>query len=206
MSHCVALGGSIKAAMLAAMRSLVAALCLMGGPAFAEPPALPLSWVKLSEIYYTPSQVRMYGSGGNTLNCGGAPCNAVYVQTNLPSGQNEGPQALATPVTVDLTPFGVATDAKVAWLSGVLIITHGTTAEDADIHVTFAANGSTIDCSRYIGQTVEGNLGGGQRSNISVMVPLNEGKFQFCYSLSTSGAWPTNSSYGINLSLQAWGR
>lgn len=162
--------------------------------AWAEPPALPLPWVKLSEIYYTPSQSRVYGPG-----------NAVDVLTHLSSG-NIGPQIQNTPVTVDLVPFGVSADAKVAWLGGILIITHGTTNEVADMLMTFAADGDTIDCTKYIGQSAEAYIGGGQRQTMFVAVPLNAGKFQFCYSVATPGAWPTNSSYGINLSLQGWGR
>lgn len=187
--------------------SPVVVLAILATPAFAEPPVLPMPWVKLSEIYYTPTQVRLYGSGGVALNCGNQPCNAVYVQTHLPSGTNEGPQAQNTPITVDLTPFGVASDAKVAFLSGVLTITHGTTTETADLKITFAAaDEGPMDCGKYLGQTIESAVGGGQRSNMATWVPLTSARFRFCYSLSTPGAWPANSSYAINLSLQAWGR
>lgn len=179
----------------------------------AEPPTLPLPWVKLSEIYYTPSQARLYGSGGASINCGKPvthtnPCNAVYVQTHLPTGSNEGPQAQNTPHVVDLVPYGVAEDAKVAWLSGLLIITHGSSSEIADIMVSFAAeNDAAFNCSKYIGQTIEAATGSGQRSNFSTMVPLTNGKFKFCYRLATPGGqYPSQSSYAINLSLQAWGR
>lgn len=197
------------------------ALLFAASPALAEPPPLPMPWVKLSEIYYTPTQVRLYGAGSQppsfcTIS---QPCNAVYVMTHLPTSiGNYGPPATncvdpptcnqwaSNPITVDLAPFGIAEDAKVAWLSGMLIITHGTTVETADIHVTFAAYGGPIDCTRYLGQTVEPHVGGGQRSNMSTLVPLSERKFQFCYFLNTPGEWPDNSSYGINLSIQAWGR
>lgn len=201
------------------MKGLFAATLpfLVCGHAFAEPPVLPLPWVKLSEIYYTPSQARTYGSNG-VINCGGAPCNAVYVQTHLPVGSDEGPQATicvdapactkwtSAPVTIDFRPFGVAEDGKVAFLTGILVITHGSTVETADIHVTFAAAGSPIDCTKYIGQTVEADVGGGQRSNMSTLAPLTDGQTQMCYYLNTPGRWPTNSSYAINLSIQAWGR
>lgn len=191
---------------------------LSANSAFAEPPPMPMSWVKLSEIYYTPTQVRLYGAGNEPPSfCDTTLCNAVYVMTHLPGG-TWGPPAsncvdppacnqwVSNPITVDLSPLGLAEDAKVAWMSGMLIITHGTTVETADIHVTFAAYGSPIDCTRYLGQTVEPAVGGGQRSNMATLVPLSERKFQFCYFLNTPGAWPTNSSYGINLSIQAWGR
>lgn len=194
--------------------------CILGSTAYAEPPNLPLPWVKLTEIYYTPSQARTYGSNG-VINCGGAPCNAVYVQTHLPVGSDEGPQAdicvnpndvpactkwTSAPITIDFRPFGVADDAKVAFLTGILVITHGTTEETADIHVTFGAPGMPLDCTRYIGQTIEAAVGSGQRSNMSTMAPLTNGQTQMCYYLNTPGRWPANSSYAINLSIQLWGR
>lgn len=198
--------------MMGLMRSLAAACCLCGGFAYAEPPPLPLPWVKLSEIYYTPTQARLYGSGGSTLNCG-APagsvslCNAVYIQTHGAPGTNEGPQTPNVPITIDLRPFGVADDAKAAFLSGILVITHGNASELAEVRVTFAADdGSPFDCSRYLGQAGEASIGNGIRSNMATWVPLTGGKFRLCYYIGTPGNWPANSSYAINLSVQAWGR
>lgn len=66
----------------------------------------------------------------------------------------------------------------------------------------------------YIGQTVEQHYAGGQRSNMSTYVPLKDGKFDFCFSIKESGnllttvndiANNTLNTYGINLSLQAFG-
>lgn len=131
-------------------------------------------------------------------------CNAVYVQTHVETPY--GHQRSGVPATVDLKPYGVPADAKVAWLSGILIITHGTTNEIADMRITFAADAASVDCNQYIGQVTEAHVQGGQRSPISVMVPLRDAKFAFCYRVSTTGTWPKNSAYGINLSLQAWGR
>lgn len=205
MSHCAAPNGGVKAYMLAIMRSLVVALCMLVSPAFAEPPSLPLAWVKLTEIYYTTGQVRMYGDTPEV--CSVAPCNAVYVQTRLGEGGDAGPQATDTWHTVDLTAFGVAEDAKVAFLSGVLIITHGTTEELANLTVTLRAHGdNNSSCSKYLGQVIETSIASGQRSTFSTMVPLNAGKFDFCYRISTTGNYPDHSAYAINLSLQAWGR
>lgn len=167
----------------------------------AEPPSLPLPWQKVTEFFVTPSPSRMYG-----------PANAVYVQTGLTSG-NEGPQERGIWHTVDLRPFGVSEDAAAAFLAGLLIITGGFTEETADIQVGFRRPGDTTPCSKYLGQTsfqtniVNGqSLPGGQRSNMATWVPLAGGKFEFCYRVSTSGSWPVNPSYAINLSLQAWAR
>jgi hypothetical protein len=194
------------------MRALSAILiCLIATAARADPPANPVPWVQLTEIYYTPSQVRLYGSGDDpNRNCLTVICNAIYVQTHLSGeGVNFGQQSPNTPTTVDLTgpPYNLPSDAKAAFLTGMLIITHGTTSETADIHLTAGAYGdNAFDCAFYLGQTIEASVGNGQRSNAAFWVPLTNGKFKFCYSLSTSGQWPTNSSYGINFSLQMWGR
>lgn len=179
----------------------VCALMLAASGANAEAPALPFAWQKVTEFYVTSSPARLYG-----------PDNAVYVQTHLPSG-NLGPQQTGVWHTVDLGAFGVPPDAVSAFLSGMLVITGGSTAEVADIQVGFRQPGDTTPCTKYIGQTVYQTnvvsgqtIGGGQRSNMATWVPLADGKFEFCYLLSTQGAWPANASYAINLSLQAWAR
>lgn len=181
---------------------LAAAGILCALSARAEPPALPLPWLRAADLYVTSSPSRMYG-----------PANAVYVQTGLPSGLNEGPQTRGVWHTVDLVPFGVSADATAAFLAGLLVITSGTTAEIADIQVGFRRPGDTTPCTKYLGQTsfqvntIGGAvISGGQRSNMATWVPLAGGKFEFCYNVSTGGAWPANPSYAINLSLQAWAR
>lgn len=106
--------------------------------------------------------------------------------------------------TIDLKPFGVAADAKSAFLSGILIITHGMTIETCDLTVAVRAPGSVFSAGNYIGQTIETQVASGQRSNMSTWVPLVNGSFQFQWNRSTMGDWPDQCSYGINLSLQAW--
>lgn len=191
--------------------SLFAFLAFLSS-ALAEPPANPMPWVKLSELYYTPTQARLYGANTGQ-NCLTTICNALYVQTRISgAGNNYGQQSINTPTTVDLTqpPYNLPTDAKVAFLSGMLIITHGTSSETADIHVTVGADGDpNFECNaqtRYLGQTIEASVGNGQRSNAAFWTPLTNGKFKFCYWVATPGSWPTNSAYGLNFSLQMWGR
>lgn len=157
-------------------------------------PPMPLPWLKVNEFYVTPSPSRMYG-----------PDNAVYVQTRLPS--NYGPQQTGVWHKSDLKPLGVSADAVAAFLSGLLIITHGTAEEIADIRVAFRRPGDTdCDTSKYLGQSCEAHIGGGQRSGLATWVPLTNGEFEFCYQIATPGAYPQNSAYAINLSLQAWAR
>jgi len=207
----------IKSRLSSKLRSMrvwaAGLLCVLATVAFAEPPP-SMTWVKLSEIYYTTSQVRLYGANPGQ-DCVATACNAIYVQTRLdaseacPSCTSYGWQTPSVPVTVDLTqpPFNLPSDAKAAFLTGMLLITHGTTSEVADIHLTAAADGEPIDCTKYLGQTVE-QTNSGQRSNAAFWVPLTNGKFKFCYVLpsSVTASWPVGSSYGINFSLQMWGR
>lgn len=193
------------------MQKFLAAIILLlsSSLAYSEPPPNPTNWVKLSEIYYNAGQVRLYGANTGQ-NCLTSICNAIYVQTHIGGGgTNYGQQNVNTPTIVDLTqpPYNLPSDAKAAFLSGMLIITHGTTGETADIRVTVAAEGdSNFNCSSYLGQTIEASVGNGQRSNAAFWVPLTNGKFKFCYFVSTPGLWPTNSAYGLNFSLQMWGR
>lgn len=182
------------------LAAVIAALCAF--QARAESPPSPLPWLRVSEFYVTPSPSRIYG-----------PNNAVYVQTRLPEGSNVGPQQVDTWHTVDLAAFGVPSDAVAAYLSGMLVITGGTTPEIANITIGFRRPGDTTSCGKYLGQatfqtnSVAGqSIIGGQRTNMATWVPLSNGKLEFCYSLSTAGAWPDNPSYAINLSIQAWAR
>lgn len=184
-------------------------LLLSAVGAAADPPPIPLPFVQVTpNFFYNPLQVSLYGPGSTGRDCSdpALPCDAVYFMTHLPAGGNLGPQTADTPITVDLTPYGVSADAKVAQLTGIMIITHGSTVEIADMWLTFAAAAASIDCTKYIGQVVEASLEGGQRSPLTVMVPLTNGKFQYCYHVTTPGAWPTNSSYGVNMSVQAYWR
>lgn len=120
-----------------------------------------------------------------------------YTQAGPPAG-------VWTPVYVE--QHGVPGDAIAVYLSGILIITHGTTAETADLTVAFRACGNDLPAAAYSGQVVEAHVGGGQRSGVSTWVPLSGACFEWQWNRSTSGTWPTNSAYGINLSMQAYVR
>lgn len=153
---------------------------------------MPLPWLKLDELYVTPSPARIYSG------------NVVYVERGV--AVPLGPQQAGVWHMVDLVPYGVSPDAKVAFLSGMLLITHGTTPELADLKVVFKRPSDSTGCEKYMGQVIETDVNGGQRSGFASWVPLEDGLFVYCYTVTTPGGYPEHSSYGINLSLQAWGR
>lgn len=194
--------------------SLILSLFLFN-VALADPPANPVQWTKLNEIYVDTGQARLYGAGGIVPipDCITTFCNAIYVQTHISgSGVEFGQQNINTPTILDFTkpPYNLPNDAKAAFLTGMVLITHGNKSESADIHLTVGAEGDpNFQCNAqnyYLAQTVETSIGSGQRSNAAFWTPLTNGKAKFCYWVSTSGKWPTNSAYGINFTLQAWGR
>lgn len=157
---------------------VLAFICSLG---FAQ--AIP--WAKSSEFYTNPDNSK-------------GPI-AVFINSQTPAGPAAGQW-----VQIDLKPYGVAADAKAAFLSGLLIITHGTSQQSCDAYVALRAPGSTLAAGNYIGQVVEAHVGGGQRSGMASWVPLSNGVFEFQWNRNTFGLWPAECAYGINLSLQAW--
>jgi len=125
----------------------------------------------------------------------------IFLNTFTGNGLERFPEnTWATVDTAGLIP----PTAKAIFLTGVLIITHGTSMETADLVVHFRADGESYDYN-YNWQTVEASTQNGQRSPMAVWVPLSEtGKFQFKWRRSTAGQYPEHSSYGVNLSLNAY--
>lgn len=107
---------------------------------------------------------------------------------------------------ISLESMGIPADAKGVFLSGILIITHGTTTQTCDLTISFRAPGDTIDAGNYIGQTIEAITGSGQRSNMSTWAPARNGEIEFYWKRNTTGQWPSECSYGINLSAQSYVR
>lgn len=163
------------------MRSLALVLLLLCvNAAHAQ-----VQWVESTAIYTNPSDSKRPG--------------VIFVNSYTGAGPKDGLW-----VSVDLKPFGVTRDAKAAFLSGVLIITHGRAAQICDLSIALRAPGSDLDGGNYIGQTIETQPGGGQRSTMSTWVPLVDGVFEAQWRRSTVDQWPASCAYGINLSLQAW--
>lgn len=105
---------------------------------------------------------------------------------------------------VDVSEFGVPASAKAVMLSGILIITHGTTEQTCDMTISLRAYSDSLDAGNYMGQVVETKVGSGQRSGFSSWTPVNAGRFEWQWRRSTQGQWPSQCAYGGNLSLQAY--
>ena len=135
----------------------------------------------------------------NTGQPGFASTDPMRFGLNDAGAGDWGNQTVGQWVTVDMTQWGVPANALAVFLTGLLIITHGTTAETADIEIGFRASGDTTALpGQYALQCIEAAIGGGQRSPCSLWVPLANGKFDYIVTLFTGGNWPTNSAYGAN--------
>lgn len=163
-------------------------------------PPQPMPWVKMTELWCANLQVEQY------IN------NAVWGSTN--TSPNWGSQSNQWILT-DLSPYGVPNDsdpngsAKFAFLSGMLIITHGSNAETANVTFTARIPGDTAgsDATQYLGQTLESQIGSGQRSNAAMWVPVKDGKIEWMYQTPSEPAlYPAYSAYAVNFTLQCWGR
>ena len=107
--------------------------------------------------------------------------------------------------TVDISDV-VPEDTKAVCMQGILIITHGTTEETADLTINLKPPSSTENPLNYEGQVIETMVLGGQRSPFFSCVAVENRKFQFYWNTNTPGTWPVNSSYGVSLQIQAIAR
>lgn len=106
---------------------------------------------------------------------------------------------------VDMTGI-VPSGTKAIRLDGILIITHGTTSETADLMVHFRKPNETYEYN-YIMQTIEASTLNGQRSNAGTWIALDENMcFEYKWNSQTLGQYPTYSAYGLNLTLTAYMR
>lgn len=149
--------------------------------------AAPAGWISAGQ-FYVPDGL----SSGHNL---------VFVNTtlsgNLPANQW---------VTIDATANAVPKDATAILVQGTLIITHGTTPATCDLQIYVRKPGTTYAAFGAFGQAVETQVGGGQRSPWTFLVPVADGKFDFWWQRSTGGEWPTHCSYGINLRVAGYWR
>ena len=120
----------------------------------------------------------------------------VFVSTVYPQYQYNGN---GTWSEIDISNL-VPVDTKAIFLTGILLITHSGSAGIADFRVHFKKSGAYTYPGDYIGQTVEAHPGGGQRTNFSSWVPVENQKFMFYwYGVPLSGV-----HYGTNLTIQAY--
>lgn len=106
--------------------------------------------------------------------------------------------------TVDVSSY-VASNTVAIHITGLLLITHGTTTETADLRLHFRRDSSQT--GNYIHQVVETSVTGGQRSPMACWVPLTDNKtFDWKWNTQfTPGTYPSFSAYGANLQIDAIG-
>ena len=128
----------------------------------------------------SPLQVRMWGP--DTYN-DYYPWTGLYFRGgDLPDPYPSPELQSGTIYTIDLTPFGVASDATAAFLTGMSIISNNNTPALGDIRVTMARHGDAIDCSKYIGQAVTYSVPFEEiRSNMAMFVPLKSGQVRLLH-------------------------
>jgi len=99
----------------------------------------------------------------------------------------------------------VPENAKSIYLTGILIMTTGNTWETPYMTIKFRRKGCLLE-PKHSHMASIASTPGSARSTMSVWVPLNENKeFEFMWTRSTGGQWPTNTAYGISLYLNAFG-
>jgi len=104
--------------------------------------------------------------------------------------------------TVDLSSV-LPSNAVAIHVTGILIITHGSNAETADLTIYFRRDSNEPSNQNH--QCIEAAIGNGQRSTMACWIPLTE-SFTFDWKWMTAsynGAWPSWSAYGANLQIDA---
>lgn len=104
--------------------------------------------------------------------------------------------------TIDLSGEMPA-DTQAVFLSGILIITHGSTPEVCNMYVSFREGNGEYPTDPT-GQVVKQAAGDGARQNYFELVPVRDGKIDLWWSRSTAGEWPEHCSYGFNFKLVGW--
>jgi hypothetical protein len=101
----------------------------------------------------------------------------------------------------------VPDDCKAVFMTGILIITHGTNAETADLTINLKPPSSNENPLNYEGQTIEAMVGGGQRSPYASWVGVENKEFDFYWNTTQlNGNWPDWSSFGASLQIQQFAR
>ncbi len=162
-------------------------------------------WFVMLPVFLTACQAPAGFVEGATVGVAAASpsqLSAVFMNSYTGNGTAEFPENEWSTVDVAaLVPAGT----KAVFLSGILIITHGSVEETCDLTLAYRTAGETADHA-YSAQSVETMVAGGQRTPHSTWVAVRDGKFQIKWRRSTQGQWPDHCAYGINLSLVAYVR
>lgn len=133
--------------------------------------------------------------------------NSKYPQAIFVNNYSGGTPPAGVWHTVDVSSLGLPADVKWVALGGLLIITHGTIQQQCNLTLTTRAFGDTLDAGEYNAQAIEPHLGGGQRSTFFTIVPVRDGRFEWQWRADMAAyTWPNYCAYGINLSIEAYGR
>lgn len=138
--------------------------------------------------------------------------NRLYIPTNGPSlgpvpllffnsHTGQGPSR-NTWTTHDVSQY-VPPGTSAVHVTGLLIITHGSSAEVADLMVGFKGYGLPDISGNYKAQCIEAAVGGGQRSTMACWIPLVDGKFEWKWDVQSLGTYPLKSAYALNLAIDA---
>jgi hypothetical protein len=152
-----------------------------------------------------------------------ATVTQTHVNVAIPRGYigevfatNVGPLATTSPppntfTRTNLASIGVGPNAKAGLFNGILVITSGSAVEISDLAVVFRVPGDTsvtCDVPNFVGQTLFEvpaiGMIGGQRTNMSSIVPIVNQTVEWCWFISPGGAYGLHAAYAVNLSLQAW--
>jgi len=148
--------------------------------------------------FLTESQIQVYDQPGRAphaiwFNSYKSP--STFIPQNLPYN--------GTWTTVDVSSL-VPSGTKAIFVQGILILTHGTNSQLADMKVAFRQTGDTDDAP-YNMQVIEAHVSGGQRSTAGQWIPLDSNG---CFDVKIStdnptGQWPSYASYGASLRINA---
>lgn len=106
--------------------------------------------------------------------------------------------------TLDVSGF--APGAQAVFLSVVLIITHGQTAESCVLGFYVRNWGDDTIAWGPASQLTVPLLGDGGRMNYTDWVSVTDGKFDFKWTTTTPGTWPEHCSYGLAIRVSAYAR
>lgn len=125
----------------------------------------------------------------------------IFINTATGAGVTENPSGEWS--VIDLS--GIVPDGtKAVRLDGLMLITHGSTSETANLTIAFRSVGETYSYT-YNMQVIEASTGNGQRSIGGDWIAIDENKcFEIKWDRTSQGQYPEFSSYGINLRLTAY--
>lgn len=176
---------------------------LISTVATAQTPNVPgpiaITWQIAHEIGWTTQQPSIHFT------------NLVYAQVNVTPAYGPAPN---TWTVADASAWGVpcnsdpAGPAKALLVAGIIGITPSNPATLANLTLHFRKLGDATAISppsfAYIAQTE--TISDGSRTNMQTWVALDDCKFEWSYSNTVSGSWPSVPSYLINLSPMMWVR